>query len=215
MPSPGQIALVTGLVSSSYFAFANIGTAYFGVMPATARGQTTLPRRRQTRALGLLLRGCKASTVTSGLALSVSAYLTPAGPLRNILAAGSVAGYTVAIYTVFFMLPLNNRLIAILHGNSVKPMDAKQGAACSRPTGQVEIAAQTASRPRGCCLARIDDGGACERLHDSAVDRDSIQTPSPWLSWSARHTRLAIQMDCISYLVLQAEKMNQKGLPPN
>jgi hypothetical protein len=43
MPSPGHLALVTGLVSSSYFTFGNIGAAYFGVMPATARGQTNLP----------------------------------------------------------------------------------------------------------------------------------------------------------------------------
>jgi hypothetical protein len=42
MPSPGHIALVTGLVSTSYFTFGNIGAAYFGIMPLTARGQTTL-----------------------------------------------------------------------------------------------------------------------------------------------------------------------------
>ncbi|KAJ6547193.1 hypothetical protein B0H19DRAFT_1164398 [Mycena capillaripes] len=43
MPAPGHIALVAGLVSSSYFTFGNIGLAFCGIMPATARGQTTLP----------------------------------------------------------------------------------------------------------------------------------------------------------------------------
>jgi hypothetical protein len=43
MPNPGHIALVTGLLTSSYFTFGNIGAAYFGVMPVTERGKTTLP----------------------------------------------------------------------------------------------------------------------------------------------------------------------------
>jgi hypothetical protein len=62
------------------------------------------------------------STVVSGVALSVSAYLTPVGPLRYLLTAGAVAGYTVAVYTVLFMLPLNNGLIATLRDHSVKPL---------------------------------------------------------------------------------------------
>lgn len=43
MPAPGHLALLTGLVSSSYFTYANLGCAFFGIMPATARGKTTLP----------------------------------------------------------------------------------------------------------------------------------------------------------------------------
>ncbi|KAF8213869.1 hypothetical protein K438DRAFT_1802412 [Mycena galopus ATCC 62051] len=132
MPSPGHIALVTGLVSSSYFTFGNLGTFYFGVMPATERGQSTLPVADRLALWSSYYAIAKVhmatSTVAAGAALSVAGYLTPAGPLRNILGAGAVAGFTVAIYTVLFMLPLNNGLIAILraHKSGVKPMDVKQ-----------------------------------------------------------------------------------------
>ncbi|KAJ6547192.1 hypothetical protein B0H19DRAFT_1164396 [Mycena capillaripes] len=130
MPSPGHIALVTGLVSSSYFTFANIGAAYFGVMPVTARGQTTLPVADRLALWEAFYSVAKihmaASTVTAGVALSVSAYQASAGPLRSLLAAGAVAGYTVAVYTIFFLLPLNNQLIATLRANSVKPMEPKE-----------------------------------------------------------------------------------------
>jgi hypothetical protein len=66
------------------------------------------------------------STMIAGLSLSVSSYLTPAGSLRNLLAAGAVSGFTVAIFTVLFILPLNNGLIAISRANSGKPMEEKQ-----------------------------------------------------------------------------------------
>ncbi|KAJ7929347.1 hypothetical protein B0H13DRAFT_946791 [Mycena leptocephala] len=126
MPSPGHLALVTGLLSSSYFTFGNIGAAYFGVMPATARGQTNLPVAERLALwdnfYGIAKYHMGISTVVSGVALSVSAYLTPVGPLRYLLTAGAVAGYTVAVYTVLFMLPLNNGLIATLRGHSVKPL---------------------------------------------------------------------------------------------
>ncbi|KAF8131708.1 hypothetical protein K438DRAFT_1788263 [Mycena galopus ATCC 62051] len=145
MPAPGNIALVTGLVSTSYFTFGNIGAAYFGVMPVIERGRSTLPVADRL-ALWTLFMGPQrwagpplnkepgsrlhmaTSIAMAGASLSVAGYLTPAGPLRNILGAGAVAGFTVGIYTVLFMLPLNNGLIAILraHKSGVKPMDVKQ-----------------------------------------------------------------------------------------
>ncbi|KAF8213868.1 hypothetical protein K438DRAFT_1927126 [Mycena galopus ATCC 62051] len=132
MPAPGNIALVTGLVSTSYFTFGNIGAAYFGVMPVIERGRSTLPVADRLALWDALYQTAKfhmaTSTVMAGASLSVASYLTPAGPLRNILGAGAVAGFTVAIFTVLFMLPLNDSLIAILraHKSGVKPMDVKQ-----------------------------------------------------------------------------------------
>ncbi|KAJ7774109.1 hypothetical protein B0H14DRAFT_2538910 [Mycena olivaceomarginata] len=130
MPSPGHIALVTGLVSTSYFTFGNIGAAYFGIMPLTARGQTTLSVPDRLALWDTFYSVAKvhmaSSTITAGLSLSVSSYLTPAGSLRNFLAAGAVSGFTVAIFTVLFMLPLNNGLLAISRANSGKPMEEKQ-----------------------------------------------------------------------------------------
>ncbi|KAJ6513789.1 hypothetical protein C8R47DRAFT_619377 [Mycena vitilis] len=129
MPAPGHLALVAGLVSSSYFTFANLGAAYFGVVPVTAPGQTTLSVADRLASwekfYGIAKMHMAASTVTSGAALSVSAYLSSSAPLRSILSAGAAAGFTVAVYTVLFMLPLNNKLIATLHANAGKPMALK------------------------------------------------------------------------------------------
>ncbi|KAJ7684772.1 hypothetical protein DFH06DRAFT_1156598 [Mycena polygramma] len=129
MPAPGHIALVAGLVSSSYFTFANIGAAYFGVVPVTARGQTTLSVADRLalweKFYGIAKVHMAASTVTAGVALSASAYLTSSAPLRSILSAGAAAGFTVAAYTILFMLPLNNKLIATLHANAGKQLEPK------------------------------------------------------------------------------------------
>jgi hypothetical protein len=63
----------------------------------------------------------------SGLALSASAYLlASAPPLRNVLAAGAVAAYTSAAYTILFLLPVNHDLIAMRKANAVKPMEAQE-----------------------------------------------------------------------------------------
>jgi len=130
MPSPGHLALVTGLISSSYFTFANIGAAYFGIMPATARGQTTLPVADRLALWAYFFDVAKyhmvTSSIVSGVSLSLAAYLTPAGPLRNLLIAGAVAGYTFIIYTVLFLLPLSNGLLDILRAKSVKPMEPEE-----------------------------------------------------------------------------------------
>ncbi|KAF8185013.1 hypothetical protein K438DRAFT_1597965, partial [Mycena galopus ATCC 62051] len=130
MPSPGHLALIVGLASSSYFTFANIGASYFGIMPAIARGQSTLPVADRLVLWAHFYDVAKfhmpISSITSGVALSVSAYFTPAGPLRNLLTAGAVAGYTFLIYTVLFMLQINNDLHASLKANSVKPMEEKE-----------------------------------------------------------------------------------------
>jgi len=66
------------------------------------------------------------SGVISALALSVSAYLTSARPLRNVLAAGAVAAYTSAAFTIILLLPVNNDLIAMRKANAVKPMEPRE-----------------------------------------------------------------------------------------
>ncbi|KAJ7881021.1 hypothetical protein B0H14DRAFT_2705864, partial [Mycena olivaceomarginata] len=60
MASTGHLALVTGLVSSSYFTFANVGAGYFGII-AACHGPWTdgTPRRREAGSLGLLIYCCK------------------------------------------------------------------------------------------------------------------------------------------------------------
>ncbi|KAJ6529156.1 hypothetical protein DFH09DRAFT_1327394 [Mycena vulgaris] len=127
MPPPGHLALATGLLASSYFAFANIGTAYFGVMPATARGKTPLPVAARLALWKSFYDVAKihmgGSGVISAVALSAAAYLASARPLRNVLVAGAGAASLSAAWTVLFMLPLNHKLIATLESTAVKPME--------------------------------------------------------------------------------------------
>ncbi|KAJ7470412.1 hypothetical protein FB451DRAFT_337112 [Mycena latifolia] len=146
MPSPGHLVLVTSLVSSSYFTFANIGGACFGVLPATARGNTTLPVADRLALWNFSYEvgkvGCRdwacnqteskytifkkhmaGSNLISAISLSASAYLTSERSLRNVLAAGAVAAYTMAAFTIFFMLPVNKNLISMLRSSSLKPME--------------------------------------------------------------------------------------------
>ncbi|KAJ6500377.1 hypothetical protein C8R45DRAFT_66244 [Mycena sanguinolenta] len=130
MPSPGHLALVTGLVSSSYFTFANIGASYFGIMPAIARGQTNLPVAERLILWAYFYDVSKfhmpTASIVSGLSLSVAAYSTRPGPLRNLLTAGAVAGFSFVIYTLVFLLRINNSLLASVQANSVRPMEEKE-----------------------------------------------------------------------------------------
>ncbi|KAJ7211296.1 hypothetical protein GGX14DRAFT_394226 [Mycena pura] len=101
-----------------------------------------------------------ASTVTAGIALSASAYQASAGPLCNLLAAGAVAGYMAALYTIFFLLPLNNQLIATLRANSVKPMEPIEQ---QRMLDQLEIDAKASYRSWAYFMGSIDHGVARKR----------------------------------------------------
>ncbi|KAJ7135833.1 hypothetical protein C8R44DRAFT_848645 [Mycena epipterygia] len=125
MISPGYLALVTGLAASSYFTFANIGAAYFGVMPATARGVTVLPVRERLALWEFSVEVGKlhmASSISiSAIALSAAAYFLPS--TRALLLAGAAAAYSTVAFTVMFVLPLNAGLSAMLRSASVKPMD--------------------------------------------------------------------------------------------
>ncbi|KAJ7487894.1 hypothetical protein FB451DRAFT_728828 [Mycena latifolia] len=128
MPNSGHLALVAGLVSSSYFTLGNISNAYFGVMPLTERGKTDLPvvaRLGLWKAFYDIAKIHMASSaVVSSLSLSVAAYTTRAsGPLRNLLIAGAAASFIIPAFTIVFMLPVNNDLGARLKSTSVKPMD--------------------------------------------------------------------------------------------
>ncbi|KAJ7686199.1 hypothetical protein B0H17DRAFT_1072437 [Mycena rosella] len=130
MPNPGHLALVAGLVSSSYFTIGNISNAYFGVMPLTERGKTTLPVAARLKLWNDFYSIAKfhmaASAVASALSLSVAAYTLLSPPLRNLLALGAAASYFIPAFTVVFMLPLNNDLIAKLQADSVKPMELRE-----------------------------------------------------------------------------------------
>ncbi|KAJ6513790.1 hypothetical protein C8R47DRAFT_1207084 [Mycena vitilis] len=126
MSSPKNIALGASLVSSSYFTFSNIGLSYFGIMPATERGQTNIPVADSVALWEFSYRVGNIHMASSGLisamALSASAYLTNAHPLRNVLTAGAIAAFTSAAFTIAFLLPVNNDLIAMQEANSMKPM---------------------------------------------------------------------------------------------
>ncbi|KAJ6547194.1 hypothetical protein B0H19DRAFT_1379526 [Mycena capillaripes] len=130
MPSPGHVALVAGLVSSSYYTFSNIGLAFFGIMPATARGQTTLPAADRVALWEFSYEVGRMHMTGAGIitavSLSVSAYLNSAGPLRQVATAGIVAALTSIAFTILFLLPVNNNLIAMLKANAVKPMGPKE-----------------------------------------------------------------------------------------
>ncbi|KAJ7135820.1 hypothetical protein C8R44DRAFT_976602 [Mycena epipterygia] len=124
MPSPGHLALVTGLVSSSYFTFANIGVAYFGVMPATARGNTTLPVKDRLTLWSYFYDIAKLHMGSAGfisaVALTVPAYLTPRPALRNVLAAGALAAYSA--FTIGVMLPVKRATA----GQAMEPWEEQQ-----------------------------------------------------------------------------------------
>ncbi|KAF7355593.1 hypothetical protein MSAN_01476500 [Mycena sanguinolenta] len=124
------IALIISLVSSSYFTFSNIGAAYAGSMALTERGRTTLSVVDRLTLWDGYYNIAKfhmgGSTVVAGASLCWAASLTPAGTLRNILVAGGIAGFAVAIYTVLRIRPVNSNLMATLRDSRAKPMDAEQ-----------------------------------------------------------------------------------------
>ncbi|KAJ7096086.1 hypothetical protein C8R44DRAFT_889812 [Mycena epipterygia] len=128
MISPGHLALVTGLVSSSYFAFGNIGAAYFGIMPATARGKTTLPVQERLALWKYSYEVAKlhmgTSTSVTTVALSTAAYFLPSA--RPLLIAGAVAASSIGGFTLLFMFPVNNGLSSMLQSTSLKPVDPIQ-----------------------------------------------------------------------------------------
>ncbi|KAJ7771836.1 hypothetical protein B0H16DRAFT_1514909 [Mycena metata] len=130
MPSPGHIALLTGLVSTSYFAFGNIANAYTGVMPATARGQTTLPVVDRLALWNFAFHAGRKHLGGAGgvstLALATSAYLAGPRPLRNVFGIGAIAAFSVAAFTFIVLMPVNNDLMATLQAASVKPMEPKE-----------------------------------------------------------------------------------------
>ncbi|KAJ7487885.1 hypothetical protein FB451DRAFT_728731 [Mycena latifolia] len=127
MPNPGHIALVAGLVSSSYFALGNISNAFFGVMPITARGKTTLPVVARLALWNAYAEGGKlhmaGATMLSAVSLTVAAYTTSERTLRNFLAVGAAASYIIPTFTVIYVLPLNADLIGKLKSAAVKPME--------------------------------------------------------------------------------------------
>ncbi|KAJ7043321.1 hypothetical protein C8F04DRAFT_1251464 [Mycena alexandri] len=130
MPSPGHIALVTGLVSTSYFAFGNIANAYVGVMAATARGQTNIPVVDRLALWNFAFhagrRHLGGAGAVSTLALATSAYLTGPRPLRDVFGIGAIAAFSIAAFTLLILMPVNNDLIATLQAASVKPMEPKE-----------------------------------------------------------------------------------------
>ncbi|KAJ7684775.1 hypothetical protein DFH06DRAFT_1156608 [Mycena polygramma] len=129
MSSPKNISLVASLISS-YFTFSNIGLSYFSIMPATERGQTNIPVADRVALWEFSYRVGKIHMASSGLisalAISASAYLTDARPLRNVLTAGALAAFTSAAFTIIFLLPVNNNLIAMHEANAVKPMGQRE-----------------------------------------------------------------------------------------
>ncbi|KAF7359440.1 hypothetical protein MSAN_01286600 [Mycena sanguinolenta] len=99
-------------------------------MPATARGQTNLPVGERLVlwefAYEIAKKHMASAGAISAISLSLCTYLTSARPLRDILAAGAVAATTSAVYTIVFLLPLNNDLIATRKANELKPMGPKE-----------------------------------------------------------------------------------------
>ncbi|KAJ7756751.1 hypothetical protein DFH07DRAFT_819781 [Mycena maculata] len=132
MPSPGHIAVVLGLVSSSYFTFANIGCSYFGVMPATERGKTSLPVVDRLALWEYHYELGKLHMASAGIIATVSlasaSYFATIPALRNILAAGAISAFTVPAWTLLFMMPVNNDLVARLRATKLKPMEPKEEA---------------------------------------------------------------------------------------
>ncbi|KAJ7184147.1 hypothetical protein C8R46DRAFT_1063040 [Mycena filopes] len=130
MPSPGHLALVSGLISSSYFAFGNVAAAYTGIMPATARTQSKISVVDRLALWDFTFHAGKrhfgGAGVVCALSLSVAAYLTGKRPLRDVLGIGALAAFSNAAFTLLVLMPVNNDLMAALRASSVKPIDPKE-----------------------------------------------------------------------------------------
>ncbi|KAJ7771828.1 hypothetical protein B0H16DRAFT_1514888 [Mycena metata] len=130
MASLRAITLAASLVSTSYFAFGNLAAAYIGVMAATAREGTTIPVVNKLALWDAFFHAAKfhmgLSGIFSAFALSAAAYVMSGGLLPKILAAGALAAFTSAAYTLLVMMPVNNDLMALLRASSVKPFEPKE-----------------------------------------------------------------------------------------
>ncbi|KAJ7756747.1 hypothetical protein DFH07DRAFT_772984 [Mycena maculata] len=157
-----HLALVGGLISSSYFACSNISGTAFGVMPATGRGTTNLPVANRLTLWEFSYQVGKLHMASSGAfscaCLAVSAYFTPLPVQRNILVAGAISVFTSTAWTLSFMMPVNNNLIVRLRATKVKPMESKEGA---RAAGQVACHALPVNRPWHRRVAVRHHCGAC------------------------------------------------------
>ncbi|KAJ6618240.1 hypothetical protein B0H10DRAFT_1252033 [Mycena sp. CBHHK59/15] len=128
MPSPGHLALVTGLVSASYFTFGNLAAANFGVMPAIARGNTTLSVTQKVSLWKFFYDTAKKHMASSGLisavAISIAAYHSPERSPRNLLITGAASAFVVLPLTLLFLMPVNNELADMLKSAKLRPMNS-------------------------------------------------------------------------------------------
>lgn len=68
------------------------------------------------------------SGIIATVSLAAAAYLTPAATLRNVLAAGAAAAFTIPVFTLLVMMPVNNDLGARLRSTKLKPMEPTEEA---------------------------------------------------------------------------------------
>ncbi|KAJ7273368.1 hypothetical protein C8J57DRAFT_1317657 [Mycena rebaudengoi] len=128
MPS---LALLVGLLSSSYFTFGSVSGCYLGAIPAIHPKNTTLHIADR---LAIFKFSCPvgarhmggASFVT-GVALSLAAYLSPERALRKLLLVGAVAALSIIPFTVLAMIPINNELLRLAESTRGLDVNSVEG----------------------------------------------------------------------------------------
>lgn len=126
---PFGLALLTGVTSSSFWIFGNIGIALDGALPATIteseRTKVGVSNASALKLWGFMYdRGKKqfgVASVLSGAMYLTAAVLRP--DLRPILFGASFTSFLITPYTFVVLKPINNKITKIANDSS-KP-DAK------------------------------------------------------------------------------------------
>ncbi|KAJ7244279.1 hypothetical protein C8J57DRAFT_1242986 [Mycena rebaudengoi] len=132
MPFPGQLALVTGLVSSSYFTLGNFFAAYAGIIPGILpKNSPSLPISDRLAlwkvwyAVGLV--HMVAAGLTTAIALSLAAFFSSEPSLRKLLAVGAVSAVSLSPFTFIAIFPVNDELARMAYTTRNLDVNSAQG----------------------------------------------------------------------------------------
>ncbi|KZP15050.1 hypothetical protein FIBSPDRAFT_1048414, partial [Athelia psychrophila] len=124
--SPLKVSLLTGVVSSSYFFFGNLGAASFGIVPAIRdEGGVDLSVAQKVALQTWHYKVAKVHMGSSGaistLSFALAAYLSHSRGMRTILLSAAALSLTLLTpWTLLLMQPINNELDELAHTRALK-----------------------------------------------------------------------------------------------
>lgn len=109
--------------STSFFTLGNATSAWHGVVPAVLKPEYKLSEKQKADLwLFFFRRGLifPAATIVASLSFATVAYLTSVPKVQQVAIAGALCSGAIVPYTAQFLMPVNNQLTAISHGDSAK-----------------------------------------------------------------------------------------------